>query len=152
MFRDTVSHMRIAAVILCLTSVSGCGSDNGGLEGRAAMDVSVEIDQTPVQNGTLVLRPEPGVKCPLITVPIVDGTGHLSQAAGPIPGSYSASFRSSGADLTEQLTEAGRQNPVSGRKNQSSGRPQNTQPALQALTVVVPDSNPAQVTAHFVAE
>lgn len=116
------------------------------------MDANVQIDGTPVQDGTLVLRPEPGVKCPLITVAIQEGAGHASQARGPIPGSYKVSFRPAGADLTQQLTEAGRQDPVSGRKKQSSGQPAVKQPTLRPLTVVVPDSNPAQVTVNFISE
>lgn len=143
-----------ALLIVGFMLISGCGSGADDLAGRVAIDVSVQTDGTPVQDGTLVLRPEPGVKCPLITIPIVAGSGHQSEAQGPVPGSYQASFRPAGADLTEQLSAAGRLNPASGSNNRSSSKRStaDTIRPLQPTTLVVPDRNPASVTLNFVTK
>lgn len=141
-------------MVLVAISITGCGAGSDGLAGRVALEVSVQTDGTPVQDGTLVLRPEPGVRCPLITVPVVGGNGSVGEAQGPVPGSYQASFRPAGADLTEQLSEAGRLNPASGSNSRSSSKRSSnvTAKSLQPMSLVVPDSNPATVTLNFVTE
>ena len=92
----------------------GCGDNADALSGRVAIEVTVRVGDQPVADGNLVLRPEPGVKCPLIKVPVTAGIGRLNAAAGPVPGSYKATYLPNGAgrNITEQLTETGRVKPT----------------------------------------
>ncbi len=141
-----------ATVILCLFA-AGCGS-NDALGGRVAVDVTVQIGGEAPESGTLVLKPEPGVKSPLIRIAIADGTGSLPAAKGPVPGSYNASFRSdaAGESIDDQLTDSGRQMPAS-RARVSD--PQNRRRTRQSpvpkadVTVSVPDEDPATLTVSF---
>ncbi|MCP4782451.1 MAG: hypothetical protein GY903_18210 [Fuerstiella sp.] len=142
----------LVSVILCLFA-AGCGG-NEDLGGRVAVDVTVQIGGEAPESGTLVLKPEPGVRSPLIRIAIADGTGSLPAAKGPVPGSYNASFRSgaAGQSIDDQLTDSGRQMP-SNRARVSD--PQNRRKTRQSpvpkgdVTVSVPDEDPATLIVSF---
>ncbi|HIF00663.1 MAG TPA: hypothetical protein EYG03_28925 [Planctomycetes bacterium] len=142
----------LASVILCLFA-AGCGG-NEDLGGRVAVDVTVQIGGEAPESGTLVLKPEPGVKSPLIRIIIADGAGSLPAAKGPVPGGYNASFRSSatGESIDEQLTKAGRQMPTTGARvsNPQTRRRIRQSPVPKGdVSVSVPDEDPATLTVSF---
>lgn len=134
----------------------GCG-DGDDLPNRVAITVSVKIGGQTVGDGSLVLRPEPGVKCPLIKIPVVQGVGSLDASAGPVPGNYKATYRPSGAtnNIGEKLSESGRGFPVSGG---SAAVPKANPPASFSvmspkgpISVTIPNGNSATVEAAFEA-
>lgn len=138
--------------MMCLI-VAGCGSEEA-LDGRVAIDVTIQVGGETPESGTLVLKPERGVRSPLIRIPISGGTGSLPAAKGPVPGSYRASYRSSiaGGDIDEQLTKTGREMPSSRtRVSAAKSRQRNRQPpkAKSDVSVSVPDENPATLTVSF---
>ncbi|MEZ6130311.1 MAG: hypothetical protein R3C59_16630 [Planctomycetaceae bacterium] len=142
-----------AFIIVIAGCLSGCGSDSDALAGRVAIEVSVQIDGTPVTDGTLVLRPEPGLRCPLIPVPVVAGVGRLEESAGPVPGAYQATYRPSaaGADISEHLTNTGRVDPTSAKSNKrpAVGVPTGVVTPKRPIPLTIPNSNPATLTAAF---
>ena len=130
----------------------GCASPDAELKGRVAVNVSVELAGSPVADGILILRPDPGVQCPMIRIPVEGGEGALPEMDGPLPGTYTATYRIAAADITEQLSaESSRQTPESaGRLATAPKRNQQTVIGPQAsVKVTVPDENPAQVTVSF---
>lgn len=133
----------------------GCGDDANALPGRVPIEVSVRIGDQPVADGNLVLRPEPGVKCPLIKVPITAGIGRLNAAAGPVPGAYKATYLPNGAgrNITEQLAETGRVKPTAagGALQASPSADPNVLLPKAAISVIVPDETPAKFVADFEA-
>jgi hypothetical protein len=133
--------------------VAGCGSEEA-LDGRVAIDVTIQVGGESPESGTLVLKPERGVRSPLIRIPISDGTGSLPSTKGPVPGSYRASFRSgaAGGDIDEQLTKTGREMPSSRDRESAANSRQRNRKAPKAkseVSVTVPDENPATLTVTF---
>jgi hypothetical protein len=141
---------RLAAMAIASFYFVGCG-DGEELPNRVAIEVAVQIGGKAVSDGDLILRPKPGVKCPLIKIPVVGGVGRLSQAAGPVPGDYQATFRPGRvhADLTKQLSQSGRLAP------RAAGSPDASNSSASELTpqgdmpLTVPDKNPAFVAISF---
>jgi len=148
-----VADVSMLIVLMMCLFVAGCGSEEA-LDGRVAIDVTIYVGGEVPELGTLVLKPERGVRSPLIRIPISGGTGSLPAAKGPVPGSYLASYRSSvtGGDTDEQLTKTGREMPSSrARVSAAKSRQRNRQPpkAKSDVSVSVPDDNPATLTVSF---
>lgn len=145
----------LLAMLIGIGTCCGCGSDADILPGRVAIEVKVSIASSEVGDGNLVLRPEPGVKCPLIKVPVTAGIGRLDASAGPVPGRYKATYLPNGAGgtITEQLTESGRRPPTSagGASNVSPPVAELIQRPQGTISVTVPDQNPATFVADFEA-
>ncbi len=142
----------LASVILCLIT-AGCGSAED-IGGRVAVEVTVQVGGEAPESGTLVLKPAPGVRSPLIRIAIEDGAGSLPAAKGPVPGSYNASFRSSaaGESIDDQLTNSGRQMPSTGARvsNPQTRRKTRQSPVPKGdVSVSVPDEDPATLTVSF---
>lgn len=144
------------SVLLLSSCLIGCGNGDD-LPNRVAITVSVKIGGQTAGDGSLVLRPEPGVKCPLIKIPVVQGVGSLDASAGPVPGNYKATYRPSGAssNISEQLSENGRGFPASGG---SAAVPKANPPASSAvlspkepISVTVPNGKSVTVEAAFEA-
>ena len=146
-----VADASMLIVVMLFLFVAGCGSEEA-LDGRVAIDVTIHVGGETPESGTLVLKPERGVRSPLIRIPISGGTGSLPAVKGPVPGSYRASYRSSvaGGDIDEQLTKTGREMPSS-RVSAAKSRQRNRQPpkAKSDVSVSVPDENPATLTVSF---
>ncbi len=136
-----------------LLTTFGCsGEEDTG--GRVALQVSVTIDGKRAGNGTLVLRPKPGVQSPLIKVPVTNGAGGVSQSQGPVPGTYSARFRTTEGNmgLSEYLSKTGRIDPYAEEKKQTPAQQAESPVATRQIDpteVVVPNKNPANVGAQF---
>ncbi|MDG1897630.1 MAG: hypothetical protein P8J37_22250 [Fuerstiella sp.] len=144
--------MTLAGSIVCLF-VAGCGTEEA-LDGRVAIDVTIQVGGEVPESGTLVLKPERGVRSPLIRVVIEDGAGSLPAASGPVPGSYSASFRSSvaGTNIDDQLTNTGREMPSARARASAANSGQKTRrspTAKNAVSVSVPNENPATLIVSF---
>lgn len=156
-FTNTKRSLLYALPAIGIVLCCGCGSSADVLPGRVAIEVTVQIAGVSVKDGTLVLRPEPGVKCPLIKIPVFSGIGRLAESAGPVPGDYSATFRPSGvgADITEQLTKSGRTDPTAGggvgRPSMEPKSPGDTPMPKAPIPMTVPADNPAKVVAAFEA-
>lgn len=133
----------------------GCGGQADTLPGRVAIEVTVRIDSQPVGDGNLVLRPDPGVKCPLIKVPVTAGIGRRDTSNGPVPGSYQATYLPDGAgrNITEQLTETGRVKPTAAGGALKASRSGDVGILVPnaAISITVPDGNPAKFFADFEA-
>jgi hypothetical protein len=144
-----------ASLAFVCCGFSGCGTGADILPGRVAIEVTVKIDSQLTGDGNLVLRPQPGVKCPLIKVPVVAGVGRLNATAGPVPGGYQATFLPAGAtgNITDELSNAGRVPPT------SVGPTIKASPATAvdavvpkgAISVTVPAGSPATFVAEFEA-
>ncbi|MCA9048781.1 MAG: hypothetical protein KDA89_08640 [Planctomycetaceae bacterium] len=145
----------MSVIAIVVTLFCGCGQDVKELKGRVALNVTVQVGGSPASEGTLILRPDPGIACPLIQVPISEGTGELPEEQGPVPGGYTATFRSAESDLSAQLSEDGeRQAPTAaGRAGVPSPRQRRKTVPVPAGTspVTIPDQNPATVTVSFAA-
>ena len=149
--------MRLSVLLpaaIAMMFCQGCSQNGDTLPNRVAITVTVRIDGEVAGDGSLALRPETGVKCPLIKMAVIDGVGHLGATEGPVPGQYMATFRpSTGAgDITTQLSKAGRSPANSARSIIPS------EPAAGAETVklprgpillTVPDNSGAAVDAEF---
>ena len=154
-----------AVLLLCLTLYSGCSHVEGERADRVAIEVTVRIGDVPASNGSLVLRPDPGTKGPLVQIPISDGAGSLPQQKGPVPGRYTASWRSSEADLTNTLSADTKRHPSSvaalpqglpqgaataSKATASKATAQSSGP--QSTSISIPTTNPAVVTVQFGAD
>ena len=149
----TEAAAKVLASVIFLLITAGCGS-NEDLGGRVAVDVTVQVGGEAPEAGTLVLKPERGVRSPLIRIAIADGAGYLPAAEGPVPGSYNASFRSSaaGKSIDDQLTDSGRQMPSTRAKvsNPRVRRKTAQSPVPKGdVSVSVPDEDPATLTVSF---
>ena len=150
-------HSMPLLVAVGFVSISGCGTDMSAVPGRVAIEVSVQIGGTAVGDGSLVLRPEPGVKCPLILVPVVAGIGQLNESTGPVPGNYKATFRSAaaGANISEQMSATGRVAPTAGDNaatpSQSATSGHLARMPKAPISITIPDENPARIDATFEA-
>lgn len=137
---------------LNLLFVAGCSNDEVDVPGRVAIEVTLTIDGQPAESGTLVLRPSSQVACPLVKLEISDGKGALPSEDGPVPGQWTASFRSEAAgSLTDQLEGSGRSNPLNqtadtfnGDRNRKSSKPP------KPISVSIPDDDPAIVKINMV--
>ncbi|MEP3477908.1 MAG: hypothetical protein ABJZ55_01555 [Fuerstiella sp.] len=109
---DAVMLPRITLSVIMMFAM-GCSDNSAEVPGRVAIDVRLTIDGQPAEDGTLILRPVAGVACPLVKLSITDGQGFLPASAGPVPGQWTASFRSeANGNLTERLEDKGRSNPI----------------------------------------
>lgn len=131
---------------LLISLAAGCSDDDNSVPGRVAIEITLSIDGKPAPSGTLILRPKPGVACPLVRLPIADGKGSLTEQDGPVPGEWNASFRSDTGNLTDQLEKQGRSDPLAQPGGSLSGGGSRT-PAVAAnpADVVIPDDNPAKL-------
>lgn len=127
--------------------IAGCGGEENEVPGRVALEVTLTIDDQPAESGTLILRPDTGVACPLVMLPIADGKGSLPTASGPVPGNWTAMFRSdSEGSLSDQLEESGRSNPLdqtTGEMNPVGNAKDLKSP--KSTSVSIPDGDPAVV-------
>ena len=144
---------RLAIAMMAVVCCAGCGNTDDLLN-RVAIEVSVQIGDSEVGDGSLVLRPQPGVKCPLIRIPVSNGVGYLSESEGPVPGEYRATFRPGqvAESLSQQLTETGRVAPKAAGRASVTGGPARVKSVLMPkgdMEMTVPDSNPAVVTITF---
>lgn len=109
---DTAKLSRIVVPALMMLAV-GCSSKSDEVPGRVAINVTLTISGQSAEDGTLILRPAAGVACPLVKLSITDGKGSLPSSTGPVPGQWTASFRSdANGSLTERLEGEGRSNPL----------------------------------------
>lgn len=135
------------AFALGLLIVTGCSDSEEVVPGRVAVDVTLTIDGQPAESGTLVLRPGSNVACPLVKLTISEGKGSLSSIAGPVPGQWTATFRSdSEGSLTDQLEGKGRANPanqIGGGFNSNGNSKAATPP--KSISIVIPKTDPAVV-------
>lgn len=134
-------------VSLALLFVVGCSGPANEVPGRVAIDVTLTINGQPAEDGTLILRPEAGVACPLVKLSIADGQGSLASSAGPVPGKWTASFRSdANGSLTERLEDTGRSNPLdqTGAGQFGSGETGSQSPPKPA-SVTISNDDPASV-------
>lgn len=125
----------------------GCSGPVDEVPGRVAINVTLKIDGQLAENGTLVLRPDAGVACPLVRLSIRDGKGSLSSSAGPVPGQWTASFRSEAqGNLTEQLEGAGRSNPLDSPAagHIGSGESNSLRPP-KPVSIMISNDDPASV-------
>lgn len=141
------SSLKFLMPLALIVSVFGCSEPTDEVPGRVAIDVTLTIDGQSAENGSLILRPDVGVACPLVKLEIRDGKGSLNSSAGPVPGQWTATFRSdSNGSLTEQLENSGRSNPLDtpavgqfGSGEMKSRRPP------ESVSVTVSDDDPASV-------
>lgn len=143
---------RLHGIVLALLFVLGCSGSVDEVPGRIGIDVTLTIDGQPAEDGTLILRPAPEVACPLVKLAIQNGKGTLSRNAGPVPGQWTATFRSNAdGSLTEQLEASGRSNPVdqAGTGQFRSGGSKNRSPPKPAV-VLIPKDDPAAVKIDMV--
>ncbi|MEZ6126106.1 MAG: hypothetical protein R3C49_23505 [Planctomycetaceae bacterium] len=143
--------LSVCPALVMAASLIGCGGGQDELPGRVAVDVVVTVKGAPAGDGRLVLRPEPGIRCPLVTITISQGRGYLSAAEGPVPGAYVAAFEpaanrpdaalSGGRTLSESSKSVKVPSPL-----ERSGKGGST---IRTLPLSVPAADPAQITADF---
>ncbi|MDG2128466.1 MAG: hypothetical protein P8K08_10780 [Fuerstiella sp.] len=150
-FPNSAEAMLLVGAVLLL--VAGCGGAEE-LNGRVAIDVTVQVGGETPESGTLVLKPQRGVRSPLIRISIEDGVGSAPAEKGPVPGGYSASFRSgtTSGDIDDQLTRTGREMPSARARVSAASSRQTDRSALTPrsdVSVSVPDENPATLLVSF---
>lgn len=150
--------IRIPLSLLVLAgTISGCGGGAAGLPNRVAVIVTVKIGNQLAGDGSLALRPAPGVKCPLIKIPVVNGIGEMAADVGPVPGDYQATFRPVGSpgDITQKLSESGRSLPNSKGKAAIPTKTAGGQPTMvlpkRSIPLKVPNQPASTIDAVFEA-
>jgi len=79
-------------VVLCLVCW-GCGG--GDKLNRCSVEGTVKLDGTPVDNGFVSFKAEPGTPGPDVAGQIKNGKYSLPLKAGPVAGSYSVTITAS---------------------------------------------------------
>lgn len=84
---NLVSVFTGTILVLYVTSVSGCGGADDGLQ-RVSVSGSVTLNGEPVPNGVIRFAPTAETQGPMASAMISDGRYQIPQNQGPVAGEY----------------------------------------------------------------
>lgn len=98
--KTTSCHRIIMAMIFGMAAAApmGCSGESG--PERSAVQGTVSLDGTPIERGTIVFLPQPGVIGPAAGGDIINGQFNLPTDKGPVPGAHQVQIKANRTEGT----------------------------------------------------